>query len=83
LLTATLDTTVQNDLLASSTNTSNNLQSRLASLPSPANNGFFAPRIFGFGASLIIGGAQSQVTRDIVSAVNQYNASLAGSTSSG
>jgi hypothetical protein len=82
-LIATLDTTIQNDLLTGSSTAGNSLQPRLAALPSPSSAQGFAARIFQFSSSLTIGGVQGQVTRAIVSAVNQYNAALAGSTSSG
>jgi hypothetical protein len=77
-LTATLNTTVQNDLLSSATNASNNLQSRLAALQTPAGAQGVAPSAFRFGSSLTISSAQNQVTHDILVAINQYNASFTG-----
>ena len=82
-LTATLDTTIQNDLLTGSSTSGNSLQARLAALQTPSSTQGFMAHIFQFMSSLTIGNAQGQVTRDIVVAINQYNASLAGSTSSG
>ncbi len=82
-VTATLDTTIQNDLLTGSSTAGTSLQARLAALPAPSSTQGFAARIFQFSSSLTIGNLQGQVTRAIVSAVNQYNASLTGSTSSG
>jgi hypothetical protein len=81
-LTATLDTTIQNDLLTGSSTSGTSLQARLAALPAPSSTTGFVVRMFQFSSSLTIGGAQGQITRAIVSAVNQYNAALAGSTSS-
>jgi hypothetical protein len=82
-LTATLDTTIQNDLLSSGSSTGNSLQARLAALQTPSSTGSFSNFVFRIGSSLTIGGAQGQVTRDITIAVNQYNAGLGGSTTSG
>ena len=82
-LTATLDTTVQNDLLSSGSTSGHSLQTVLAAIPTPSSTQFFAAHIFQFSSSLDIGSAQGQVTRAIAVAVNQYNASLSGSTSSG
>jgi len=81
-VTATLDTTIQNNLLTGSSTSGTSLQARLAALPAPSSTTGFVVRMFQFSSSLTIGGAQGQVTRAIVSAVNQYNAALT-STSSG
>jgi hypothetical protein len=72
-LTATLDATIKNDLLSSGSTPASSLQSRLASLQTPTSTQNFSVRIFQFGSSLNIGSAQSQVTRDILVAVSQFN----------
>ena len=82
-LTTTLDATIQNDLLSGGSTTSNSLQARLAALRTPTSTQGFGTFAFRFGSSLAIGGAQGQVSRDIQVAINQYNASLSGTTSSG
>jgi hypothetical protein len=82
-VTATLDTTIQNDLLTGSSTSGTSLQARLAALPAPATTTGFVVRLFQFSSSSIIASVQGQVTGAIVSAVNQYNAGLGGSTSSG
>jgi hypothetical protein len=75
-LTATLDTTVQNDLLTGSSTLVTSLQARLAALQSPSSTQGFSTSVFRFSSSLAIGGGQNQVTRDMTIAVNQYNAGL-------
>ena len=78
-LTSTLDTTIQNDLLSGGSTSGNSLQARLAVLQTPSSPQGFMAHIFQFTSSLTIGNAQGQVTRDIVVAINQYNAALTGS----
>jgi hypothetical protein len=82
-LTATLDTTVQNDLLSGGSSAGNSLQAQLAGLQTPTSTQGFSNFVFRISSSLAISSAQSQVTHDIVIAVNQYNAGLVGSTTSG
>jgi hypothetical protein len=77
-VTATLDTTIQNDLLTGTSTAGNSLQARLAALQTPTSTQSFASFVFRISSSLAIGSAQSQVTHDIVIAVNQYNAGLGG-----
>jgi hypothetical protein len=82
-LTSTLDTTIQNDLLTGSSTSGTSLQSRLAGIAIPSSTQGFGPSLFQFLSTMDIRGAQNQVTRAIVSAVNQYNAGLSGSSTSG
>jgi hypothetical protein len=78
-LTATLNTTIQNDLISGGSSAGTSLQSRLAALQTPTSAQDFTSSVFRFSSSLTIGSVQSQVTRDVVVAVSQYNARLAGS----
>jgi hypothetical protein len=72
-LTTTLDATIKNDLLSSGATPSASLQSRLAALQSPTSTQSLSVRVFQFGSSLTISNAQSQINRDILIAVSQFN----------
>jgi hypothetical protein len=67
---STLSTTITNDLASLPTN--------LAKIKIPTTTNTFALRLFKFESALTVTAAQSQVTRDISSAVSTYNSSLGG-----
>jgi hypothetical protein len=75
-VTAALDTIVRNNLLNNGSNAGNNLQSRLAALPSPTSAQGALLRVFQSTSTLTINTAQAQVKGDVQIAVAQYNASL-------
>jgi hypothetical protein len=77
-VTATLNTTIKNDLLSGGSSSGNSLQSQLAALATPSSTFGFSTFTFRLMSGQTIGNAQGQVSRDIVAAVNQYNATLAG-----
>lgn len=73
-LTATLDATVQNDLVGGATS----LQGRLGNLTLPQSNGFLRVLLFRIRAGVTIAGGESQVISDVVNGVRTYNNSLSG-----
>lgn len=72
---SSLTTTIGNDLLTGSSTSGNSLQARLASLQTPGGTRGLAPLFFRIGSFAEIGISEATVTRDILKAVNQFNAS--------
>ncbi len=72
-VSASLGTTISNDLLTGTQTTGTSLQSRLAAVGTPGSTGGFQPWFFRLGSSLNIGFAQGRVASNLVAAVNTYN----------
>lgn len=77
-LATSLTQTITNDLLTGTQTTGTSLQARLGALTSPSSNTGFAAWWFDIRSLRTIYGAQGQVVRDIVTAINTYNGSLTG-----
>ena len=74
-LATSLTTTLTNDLLTGTSTTGTSLQAKLAALTSPASATGISAFFFDLRSFRTIFSGQNQVSHDVISAINTYNAS--------